>query len=105
MDIVWFRREAHTDARCRRREEGRQMKQQLHHRSTVETAESSSLRAVRNDPGTGSLFFPGSEPAKIWVMRLSAKLNVYLGVPNLTEEDRRAIVAYLKDIPPQPKQR
>ncbi|KUG52550.1 hypothetical protein AVL61_13370 [Kocuria rosea subsp. polaris] len=27
------------------------MKQQLHHRSTVETAESSSLRAVRNDPG------------------------------------------------------
>ena len=24
------------------------------------------------DPGTGSLFFEGSEPAKIWVMRLSA---------------------------------
>lgn len=32
----------------------------------------------------------------LWVMRLSAKLNVYLGVPNLTEEFLPEHLAYLK---------
>jgi putative photosynthetic complex assembly protein 2 len=32
----------------------------------------------------------------LWVMRLSAKLNVYLGVPNLTEEFLPKHLAYLK---------
>ena len=32
----------------------------------------------------------------LWVMRLSAKLNVYLGVPNLTEEFLPGHLAYLK---------
>ena len=32
----------------------------------------------------------------LWVMRLSAKLNVYLGVPNLTEEFLPAHLLYLK---------
>ena len=32
----------------------------------------------------------------LWVMRLSAKLNVYLGVPNLTDEFLPAHLAYLK---------
>ena len=32
----------------------------------------------------------------LWVMRLSAKLNVYLGVPNLTEEFIPEHLAYLK---------
>lgn len=34
--------------------------------------------------------------AILWVMRLSAKLNVYLGVPNLTEEFLPAHLKYLK---------
>jgi putative photosynthetic complex assembly protein 2 len=32
----------------------------------------------------------------LWVMRISAKLNVYLGVPNLTEEFLPAHLTYLK---------
>lgn len=32
----------------------------------------------------------------LWIMRLSAKLNVYLGVPNLTEEFLPEHLAYLK---------
>ena len=32
----------------------------------------------------------------LWLMRLSAKLNVYLGVPNLTEEFLPDDLAYLK---------
>jgi putative photosynthetic complex assembly protein 2 len=32
----------------------------------------------------------------LWVMRLSAKFNVYLGVPNLTEQFLPAHLAYLK---------
>jgi putative photosynthetic complex assembly protein 2 len=32
----------------------------------------------------------------LWVMRLSAKLNVYLGVPNLTDEFLPEYLAYLK---------
>jgi putative photosynthetic complex assembly protein 2 len=34
----------------------------------------------------------------LWVMRLSAKLNVYLGVPNLTEEFLPAHLLYLKSV-------
>lgn len=34
----------------------------------------------------------------LWVMRLSAKLNVYLGVPNLTEEFLPAHLHYLKSV-------
>ena len=34
--------------------------------------------------------------AILWVMRISAKLNVYLGVPNLTEEFLPAHLTYLK---------
>lgn len=32
----------------------------------------------------------------LWIMRISAKLNVYLGVPNLTEEFLPAHLTYLK---------
>ncbi len=34
--------------------------------------------------------------ALLWVMRLSAKINVYLGVPNITEEFLPAHLKYLK---------
>lgn len=34
--------------------------------------------------------------AILWVMRLSAKLNIFLGVPNVTEEFLPARLAYLK---------
>lgn len=42
-----------------------------------------------NQTGTGTF-------AILWIMRLSAKLNVYLGVPNLTEEFLPAHLKYLK---------